>query len=110
MTADPLPSWNDCGAKRGILSFLARVTDDASPDFVPLPERVAVFDNDGTLWPENPIPFQAAFGFDELRRRVDDEAALDPEVRRLKQGGRDDADDEHGEADEDFSEHAVGMG
>ena len=70
MTADPLPSWNECGAKRGILSFLARVTDDASPDFVPLPERVAVFDNDGTLWPENPIPFQAAFGFDELRRRI----------------------------------------
>ena len=76
MTTDPLPSWNDCAAKRAILAFLARVTDDASPDFVPLPERVAVFDNDGTLWPENPIPFQAAFGFDTLRRRVDDEPAL----------------------------------
>ncbi|MCA3561715.1 MAG: haloacid dehalogenase-like hydrolase [Aestuariivirga sp.] len=76
MTADPLPSWNDCAAKRGIVSFLAHVTDDASPGFVPLPERVAVFDNDGTLWPENPIPFQAAFGFHELCRRV----AAEPEL------------------------------
>lgn len=76
MTADPLPSWNDCAAKGAIVAFLARVTDTASPDFVPSPERVAVFDNDGTLWPENPIPFQAAFGFDALRRRVDAEPAL----------------------------------
>lgn len=76
MIADPLPSWNDCAAKRGIVAFLDQVTDEASPGFVPPAERVAVFDNDGTLWPENPVPFQAAFGFDELRRRVGSEPGL----------------------------------
>ena len=76
MTTDPLPSWNDCATKRAILAFLPRVTDETSPDFVPVSDRVAVFDNDGTLWPENPIPFQAAFGFDELRRRVEAEPEL----------------------------------
>lgn len=76
MTADPLPSWNDCAAKRAILAFLPRVTDDTSSDFIPASDRVAIFDNDGTLWPENPIPFQAAFGFDELRRRVEAEPKL----------------------------------
>jgi phosphoglycolate phosphatase-like HAD superfamily hydrolase len=73
---DPLPSWNDCAAKRAILAFLPRVTDETSSDFIPMSDRVAVFDNDGTLWPENPIPFQAAFGFDELRRRVEAEPEL----------------------------------
>ncbi|PZF77290.1 haloacid dehalogenase-like hydrolase [Aestuariivirga litoralis] len=76
MRDDPLPSWNDCAAKRAMLAFVARVTDTASPDFIPAPERIAVFDNDGTLWPENPVPFQAAFGFDELRRRAAAEPAL----------------------------------
>jgi len=59
--ADPLPSWNDGPAKQGILAFVAKVTKEGSPDFVPLAERIAVFDNDGCLWPENPMPFQAAF-------------------------------------------------
>ena len=76
MTSGPLPSWNDCAAKSAILAFLPRVTDESSSDFIPVSDRVAVFDNDGTLWPENPIPFQAAFGLDELRRRVE----ADPEL------------------------------
>ncbi|MEB3251419.1 MAG: HAD family hydrolase [Cyanobacteriota bacterium] len=75
-TADPLPSWNDSPAKQGILDFVARVTTIGSPDFLPLPERIAVYDNDGTLWPENPMPFQAVFALDELKRRLPTEPEL----------------------------------
>ena len=74
--ADPLPSWNDGPAKQEILAFIARVTKEGSPDFLPLAERIAVFDNDGTLWPENPMPFQAAFAIDELNRLIITEPAL----------------------------------
>ena len=74
--ADPLPSWNDGPAKLAILTFLAKVTKEGSSDFLPLAERIAVFDNDGTLWPENPIPFQAAFALDELKRRIPSEPSL----------------------------------
>src|SRR5262245_42607677 len=52
---DPLPSWNDGQAKAAIIDFVARVTAEGSPDFVPVSERVAVFDNDGTLGVEQPI-------------------------------------------------------
>jgi 2'-5' RNA ligase len=65
---DPLPSWNDGPAKRAILDFVAKTTSAASPDFIPVPERIAVVDNDGTMWPENPIPFQLAFAFDSLKK------------------------------------------
>jgi phosphoglycolate phosphatase-like HAD superfamily hydrolase len=74
--ADPLPSWNESLAKQKILDFVARVTTIESPDFLPLPERIAVYDNDGTLWPENPMPFQAVFALDELKRRVVNEPNL----------------------------------
>ncbi len=86
--ADPLPSWNDGPTRQAILAFVARVTKEGSPDFVPLPERIAVFDNDGTLWPENPMPFQAAFAVDELRRRVATrpELASDPMVQAALDG------------------------
>ena len=56
--ADPLPSWNDGPAKQSIISFVERVTTPGSPDFVPVSERIATFDNDGTLWCEQPIPVQ----------------------------------------------------
>jgi phosphoglycolate phosphatase-like HAD superfamily hydrolase len=69
----PLASWNDTAPKQAIIDFVARVTDEDSADFVPPAERVAVFDNDGTLWPENPMPFQLAFALDELKRRLPDE-------------------------------------
>ena len=52
---EPLPSWNDGPAKQAILAFVEKVTKEGSPDFVPVPERIAVFDNDGTLWAEQPI-------------------------------------------------------
>lgn len=66
-TTDPLPSWNDSAAKRSIVAFVDRVTREGSPEFVPVPERVAVFDNDGTLWAEQPFPFQGLFVFDRVR-------------------------------------------
>ena len=48
--ADPLPSWNDGAAKKAIVAFVEKVDQDGSPDFVPPAERIATFDNDGTLW------------------------------------------------------------
>ncbi len=54
VTASPLPSWNDAPPKAAVLEWLDDVTDEASPDFIPVPERVAVFDNDGTFWCERP--------------------------------------------------------
>jgi hypothetical protein len=64
---DALPSWNDGAAKKSILAFVAKTTKEGTPDFVPAPERIAVFDNDGTLWPEDPLPFQVVFAFDSLK-------------------------------------------
>ena len=64
---DPLPSWNDGEAKQSIISFVDRVTAEGSPDFVPVAERIATFDNDGTLWAEQPMYFQAFFIFDRLK-------------------------------------------
>jgi phosphoserine phosphatase len=65
--ADPLPSWNDNGPKRAILAFVEKATVEGSPEFVPLAERIAVFDNDGCLWAEQPIYFQAIFVFDRIK-------------------------------------------
>jgi phosphoserine phosphatase len=65
--ADPLPSWNDGPAKRSIISFVSSVTTQGSPDFVAIPERIATFDNDGTLWSEQPIYFQFAFALDRVK-------------------------------------------
>ena len=59
--ADPLPSWNDSAARTSIVDFVERITEPDSPDFVPEPERIAVFDNDGTLWSEQPIVLPALF-------------------------------------------------
>lgn len=86
--ADPLPSWNAGPAKQAILAFIARVTEEGSPDFLPLAERIAVFDNDGCLWPENPLPFQAAFAFDELNRRIlaEPKLAAEPMVQAVLAG------------------------
>jgi phosphoglycolate phosphatase-like HAD superfamily hydrolase len=62
-----LPSWNDGPAKKAILAFVTRVTTVGSPEFVPAIERIATFDNDGTLWCEQPIYVQAAFAFDRAK-------------------------------------------
>ncbi|MCC6848431.1 MAG: haloacid dehalogenase-like hydrolase [Deltaproteobacteria bacterium] len=65
--ADPLPSWNDGASKRAIVAFVDEVTKAGSPGFVPEAERVAVFDNDGTLWAEQPMYFQLFFALDRVR-------------------------------------------
>ncbi len=65
--ADPLSSWNDGPAKQSITEFVAKVTKEGSPDFVPPEERIATFDNDGTLWCEQPMYFQMLFAFDRVK-------------------------------------------
>jgi hypothetical protein len=64
--ADPLPSWNDTAPKKAVIAFVEKVTKSASPDFVPMAERIATFDNDGTLWAEQPMYFQFAFILDRV--------------------------------------------
>src|SRR6266446_3907733 len=66
-TADPLPSWNDGAAKQAIVDFVAKVTKEGSPAFVPPNERIATFDNDGTLWCEQPMYFQLFFALDRVK-------------------------------------------
>lgn len=67
MAADPLPSWNEGPTKKSIVAFVDRVTAEGSPDFVPVAERIAVFDNDGTLWCEKPVPVQLFFALDRVK-------------------------------------------
>ncbi len=64
---DSLPSWNDGKAKQSIIEFVAKVTEKGSPDFIPPAERIAVFDNDGTLWAEQPMYFQLLFALDRVK-------------------------------------------
>ena len=66
-TANPLPSWNDGPTKQSILDFVAAVTREGSPDIVPPAERIATFDNDGTLWVEHPMYTQLAFALDRVK-------------------------------------------
>lgn len=65
--ADPLPSWREGASKAAVVRFVETVTLEGSPGFVPLPERIAVFDNDGTLWCEQPVYVQAAFLIDRVK-------------------------------------------
>ncbi len=74
--SDPLPSWNEGPAKAAIIAFVDKVTTAGSADFVPVPERIATFDNDGTLWSEQPMYFQIAFAVDRLKAMV----AADPSL------------------------------
>jgi len=67
LAADPLASWNDGAAKKSITNFVAAATHTGGPGFIAPAERIAVFDNDGTLWAEQPIYFQLAFAFDRIR-------------------------------------------
>jgi hypothetical protein len=66
-SADPLPSWNDGKAKQSIVTFVSKVTKESSPEFVPPAERIATFDNDGTLWAEQPLYFQLLFSVDRIK-------------------------------------------
>jgi phosphoglycolate phosphatase-like HAD superfamily hydrolase len=65
--ADALPSWNNGKARQSIVDFVEKVTKPGSPDFVPAAERIATFDNDGTLWAEQPMYFQILFAFDRVK-------------------------------------------
>ena len=93
-----LPSWNETPARQAIIDFVTQVTTEGGADFVPVAERIAVFDNDGTLWPENPAPFQLMFIVDEIKRLApklpewkDNEtiqAVLTADIAALKEQGK----------------------
>lgn len=68
LAGDPLPSWNDGPSKKQIVDFVQAVTVEGSKDYVKPAERIAVFDNDGTLWTEQPAYFEVLFAFDEIKR------------------------------------------
>src|SRR4051812_22028741 len=73
---DPLPSWNDRPTKQAIVAFVDKVTKDGSPDFVKPDDRIATFDNDGTLWVEQPIYTQVMFAFDRVAAVAKDKPEL----------------------------------
>ena len=91
--ADPLPSWNDGAVKKSITDFIPRVTTEGSADFVPPDQRIATFDNDGTLWAEQPMYFQIIFAIDRVKalapqhpdwkRKQPFKAALDDDRKAL---------------------------
>ncbi len=70
--ADPLPSWNDGPTKEAIVGFVEKVTKNGSPDFVPESQRIATFDNDGTLWAEQPVYFQLFYAIDQVKKKASD--------------------------------------
>ncbi|MFF9061947.1 HAD family hydrolase [Streptomyces sp. NPDC101213] len=78
MSGGPLESWNDGPARRAVVGFVTSAAAEGTPDFVPPADRVAVFDNDGTLWVEKPEPVQSAFVLDKLAARL----AADPSLAR----------------------------
>ncbi|MDM9630663.1 HAD family hydrolase [Robiginitalea aurantiaca] len=69
---DPLPSWNDGASKSAIIAFVEKVTTEGNPSFVPVQDRIATFDNDGTLWSEQPMYFQLAFAIDRVKGMAPD--------------------------------------
>ncbi|MBT4157344.1 MAG: haloacid dehalogenase-like hydrolase, partial [Planctomycetaceae bacterium] len=85
---DLLPSWAETAPKQAILDFVARVSEPNGKDFVPEQDRLAVFDNDGTLWPECPMPFQIAYVIDEVKRLATEqpELAKDPMIKAALEG------------------------
>jgi hypothetical protein len=108
--SDPLPSWNDGKAKQSILDFVASVTREGSSGFVPAPQRIATFDNDGTLWVEQPMYTQLAFAVDrvkalapqhpEWKKKQPFKAVLDGDMRALAGTG------EHGMVELVMATHA----
>lgn len=88
--ADPLPAWNEGPSKQAIVSFVQAVTEEGGKDFVAPAERIAVFDNDGTLWSEQPAYFQVLFAFDEFKRMAPahPEWKKDPALNALLTGDK----------------------
>lgn len=74
--ADPLPSWNDTDTKSAIIAFVGSVTDKSSDEFVPVEDRIAVLDNDGTLWSEQPAYFQGLYALDVLKEKADADPSI----------------------------------
>ena len=64
---DPLPSWNEGSSKKAMIDFVTKTTNEEGADFVPVADRIACFDNDGTLWSEQPMYFQMAFALDQIK-------------------------------------------
>jgi len=95
---DSLPSWNDGPSRQAITAFVQAVTDKSSPDYVPPSGRIAVFDNDGTLWSEQPAYFQLFFAMDRVREMAKDhpewkhqqpfQAALEGDMKALAASGK----------------------
>ncbi|MBZ4370115.1 haloacid dehalogenase-like hydrolase [Corallococcus interemptor] len=75
LAADPLPSWNEGPVKQSIIDFVTRATTEGGPGYVPPEERIATFDNDGTLWQEQPV-VQGVFLLDQVKARVKEDASL----------------------------------
>jgi phosphoserine phosphatase len=96
--ADPLASWNDTATKKALVAFVEKVTGEGSADFVPPPERIAVFDNDGTLWSEKPVYFQLLFAIDrvkalagqhpEWKEKQPFKAVLENDMKALAESGK----------------------
>ena len=96
-SGDPLPSWHDGPSKKAIVDFVARVTRAGGPDFVAPPARIATFDNDGTLWAEQPVYVQFAFALDRVkalapqhpdwRNRAPFKGVLDGDMKALAASG-----------------------
>ncbi len=107
---DPLPSWNDGASKRSIVEFVSRITRPGGSDFVPPSERIATFDNDGTLWVEHPMYVQLVFALDrvkamapmhpEWKDKQPFKAALEGDMKTLAESG------EHGLLDLVVATHA----
>ncbi len=87
---DPLPSWNATANKQAILDFVARVTDPAGPGFVPVEERIATFDNDGTLWCEQPLYFEFIYSLAAMKDVLakNPELLKKPELKALAEGDK----------------------
>jgi phosphoserine phosphatase len=98
MASGVLPNWHETASKQQIVEFVTRVTDPASPDFVAVKDRIAVFDNDGTLWTEQPIYGQLAFLMDRIKAQAPAhpewlttqpfKAVLEGDMATLKHGGQ----------------------
>lgn len=95
--SDPLPSWNDNANKKAIIDFVTKTTTEGSEDFIPVADRIACFDNDGTLWSEQPMYFQLAFAIDQVKIMAKDhpewnnkepfKALLEDDMKKVMNGG-----------------------
>ena len=97
VNSDPLPSWNDVNSKKEIIAYVNTVTDSDNPNFIPIADRIATFDNDGNLWSEQPAYFQLFFAIDRIKAMAVDhpewktqqpfKAVLENDMEELKKQG-----------------------